>query len=417
MAQAILIIALISFQMGKFKNQLFSGVLWTAFQTIVNRGFKFIIKLILARVLFPEDYGIIGMAAVFTSVVSVFSELGMGAALIQKKKESLTNTHYHTAFWTGLVWGLLIYLVIIFGIGPLASWFYNEPILERVIPFLSLGVLVSPISLVHYAKLTRNLEFKKIAVISNIGNITAGILALIVAFQGGGVWSLVVNNVASSVIILPLFFYSTKWIPLRRFSRKAFKDIFGFGVYTMGTTVLIKVATQLDYLIVGKLLGAKILGIYTLAFLLTSTVKAQILQIASNVLYPLFSEMQDDLSGLKSKYLKVQRMNSFVIIPLMFFVISFADQLIALGFGDKWEGASILLKILGAGVIFNMLTVSSGILIRASGKPRLELRITTLTTLFIYGLLLEMLTGRHSGAGTGYGRDTSGWRNLPMSRG
>src|SRR5690554_3099001 len=116
---------------------------------VVNQGSSFIIKLVLARILFPEQFGLIGMATVFTGFVQVFNDLGIGAALIQRKEEDLREAHFHTAFWTGVGWSLIMYLIVSLVVGPLAAAFYEEPILKSLVPVLGLGILSSPVNLVH----------------------------------------------------------------------------------------------------------------------------------------------------------------------------------------------------------------------------------------------------------------------------
>jgi len=128
---------------------------------VINRTFSFVIKLILAKILFPEEFGLIGMAVVFTSFVEVFNDLGFGAAIVQKKENLINESHYHTAFWTGIVWAIVLYAFIYFFLADLAANFYDEPLLEEIIPVLSLGILLNPINMVHKAQLTRAMNFKK----------------------------------------------------------------------------------------------------------------------------------------------------------------------------------------------------------------------------------------------------------------
>lgn len=389
---------------ASFKNQFLSGVIWTSIQTFVNRGFKFAVKLILARLLFPEDYGIIGMAAVFTSVIDVINEMGIGAALVQRDKKELTRNHLDTAFWSGAVWGIVIYLIILFLVAPLASWFYEKPILEKIIPILSLGILATPINTVHRSLLVRDLRFKKITFISNTSNIFSGILSIILAFMGAGVWSLVFNSVASFIVAMPLLFISTKWLPHFSFSKSAFKDIFGFGMYTTGTGVFGKINSQIDYLIIGKVLGATALGVYSLAFLLTNILRSQLIQIVNSVLFPLLSKLQNNPDLMRGYYLKILRINSFLVYPFIFAVFLFSEEFIPILFGNKWIGSIPILKILSVGVIINMLVSSSGVLIRSSGKANLELRIISVNTILFY--LPFILIGAYSndliGTATGY---------------
>ena len=165
------------------KISILKGVFWNSLQVIINKSFSFVIKLVLAKILFPEEFGIVGMALVFTSFVEVFNDLGFGAALIQRNTEDLRAEHYHTAFWTGIGWSMIMYQLMIFVVSPFASRFYNEPLLLQIIPILSLSILSSPLILVHKAQLTKDLNFKKIARIENISAITSGIASLALAFS------------------------------------------------------------------------------------------------------------------------------------------------------------------------------------------------------------------------------------------
>src|SRR6195952_15331 len=121
------------------KKLVASGIFWNFLQLIVNQSFNFILKLALAKLLFPSEFGIVGMATVFTGFVQVLNDLGVGAALVQRKEETLRKEHYHTAFWTGVIWSVGLFLIMTFGIGPLAASFYNKPILKLIIPVLSIG--------------------------------------------------------------------------------------------------------------------------------------------------------------------------------------------------------------------------------------------------------------------------------------
>ncbi len=390
--------------MTEFKQQFLSGVFWTSIEMLINRGFKFVIKLILARVLFPEDYGIVGMAVVFTSIIGVFNEMGLGAALIQKKEKSIDNDDFNTAFWSGLIWSFFIYAVMVFIVGPIASNFYNEPILQKIIPVLSIGVLAAPIISIHNAILVRKLNFKKISFISNTGAIFSGSLALILALNGAGVWSLVFDSVAGLVIVMPQYMYATKWLPKCRFSKNSFKHIFGFGVFTTGTKLLGTVNNQIDYLVVGKLLGASALGLYSFAFLITSIARSQIIQLIEKVVYPLFSKYQDSPKDLNAYYLKILKAIIYIIFPLMFGVILFSEYFVSILFGNKWDEAIPIINYLSIGVIISTIISSSGVLIRSSGKPKLELKLVTITSLgfFLPSILIGTYYYGIEGAAIGY---------------
>jgi len=373
--------------MSNIKKQAFSGILWNGIQMVVNQGSSFVIKLVLARLLYPEEFGLVGMATVFIGLVQVFNDLGIGAALIQRKDEDLREAHFHTAFWTGVGWAVLMYLVVSFIVAPFAASFYEEPILESLIPVLGLGILSSPVNLVHKAQLTKNMDFKKIALISNSSNITSGILSLILAFAGAGVWSLAFNSVASIVIAMPLFFIATKWKPKIIFERQAFKEVFGFGIYTTGTNITNYLIGSVDYLLIGKLLSAQALGTYTFAFILTDTFRSRLMSVMNTVLYPLYSKMQDNPANLKKYYLKVVEYNSVMIFPVMVFFITMADPVLLVMFGEKWTDSIEPLRVLSVAVMVHMMVNSNTALIRGMGRPGLEMKLQ----IFKAAIFLPML--------------------------
>ncbi|MBS9525881.1 lipopolysaccharide biosynthesis protein [Litoribacter alkaliphilus] len=365
-------------------SKIFSGVIWNVIQMVVNKSFAFVIKLVLARILLPEDFGVVGMAIVFISFIEVLNDVGIGAALIQRREEELRSAHFHTAFWTGVIWSVVIYLIISFIGGPLAAQFYDEPILSNLVPVLSLGVLSSPINLVHKAQLTRSMDFKKIALITNSSVIFSGVLSLILAFTGFGVWALVFNSVTTIIVAMPLYFKSTGWMPKLIWEREAFKDVFGFGIYTTGTKLANNFSNKIDYLIIGKLLSASALGVYTLAFVLTDTLKSQITTVLGNVMYPVYGKKQDDPKSIKKYFLFLIKYNSVVVYPIMVVFIILGEPIITDFFGEKWLDTVIPLKILSVSIIFTMMTNSVSALIRGLGYPSLEFKIQTFKAIFLY---------------------------------
>lgn len=364
-------------------NKIFSGIFWTSLQAIVQRSFSFIIKLFLARLLFPEDFGIIGMAVVFTSFIKIFNDLGFGVALIQRKKEDLSEDYFQTAFWTGTIWSVLIYLIIAFAVAPFASWFYNEEILKSIIPVLSIGVLASPINLVHRAQLTRALDFKRLAIINNSSSIFSGLLALLLAYLGFGVWSLVFNSVAHFIIAMPQYFIATGWKPRLIWKKQHFKDLFGFGVFTTFSGLVSQFASQGDYLLIGKFIGKVELGLYSFAFILTDAIRAQINSVINSVLFPIYSQYQDDKIKQFSIYTKSVFFNSLVIVPIMSILFYDPNFLLFL-FGEKWAESLIIIRIISLSVIVQIITASFPSLLRANNLPGLEFKVQLIKVLVFY---------------------------------
>ena len=356
------------------KKLVASGIFWNFLQLVVNQSFAFGLKLLLAKLLFPSQFGLVGMAVVFTGFVQVLNDLGVGSALVQRKEEDLRDAHFHTAFWVGVIWSVGLYLIISFGVARGAALFYHEPMLQQIIPVLSIGILVSPVNLVHKAQLTKQMNFKKLAFIDNTTNIIAGVIALIMAVMGAGVWALVFNSVANFFFAMPLYFNATKWKPAFILEKQAFKDVFGFGVYTTGSNILNYLYNNIDYLLIGKLLGASALGIYTLAFVLTDTFRSRLMAVINSVMYPIYGKKQNDPELLKKYYLKVILFNCLFIFPIMTYFIVAGDQFVVKIFGSKWSGTVAPLQILSLSVMLHILVSGNTALLRGLGKPGLEMK-------------------------------------------
>lgn len=375
--------------MSSNKFLFINGVFWTGVQAVVSRSVGFVIKIILAKLLFPEEFGLVGMATVVISFLAVLSDLGFNSALIQFKSEKLNDIHFHTAFWAGLGWASGLYVLLVAFGGPLAAEFYDRPILKQLVPVLGLGLLANALLMVQKARLARSFEFKKIAVIENISSITAGILSLALAFAGFGVWALVFNSLVTILVAVPMYFWSTAWIPRFNWDWSAFRSIFGFGAYTTGTSFVNYFIGNGDFLVIGKLLGASALGVYSVAFLLTDTFRGQLMSVTNSVLYPLYGKEQDNAETLKRYYLKVIEYNSLVVYPMMLFLLLFGESFVLTVLGEKWIDAIEPMRILALAIMFHMMVNSNTVLIRGLGRPGLEFKLQLLKAIvFIPSVLL-----------------------------
>lgn len=362
-----------------FNRKVVSGLGWSGFQMVFDRILGTLVKLILARILFPEDFGIIGMAAVFIAIIQVFREVGMGAALIQKK-DDVSELEYNTAFWTTMIWSIVLY-GLLFLFAPLIADFYDQPILTDVVRVLGIGILIQPVNLIQQIRLNRNLDFKKLAFINNLANLLASSIAIISAFQGLGVWSLVIQSTGPLILRIPLFYYYGGWRPSLQFSQSAFKKILAFGIYTTGTDILIRIVSQADFLLVGKMLGAYELGIYSFAFLITSTLRTQFIVMIDKVMFPVYSKFQHDIDKLKKYYLNVVKMNTVIMMPLFSLIILYAADFVGWLF-PQWTESTVLIQIFTVGVIINSVANSFSSFLRGINKPHVELKIQLFRALF-----------------------------------
>jgi len=352
-------------------KKIITGVTWTAVQTLINRTSGFIVKLILARLLFPEDYGLIGMAVVFTSFFKSFTDSGFTTAIIQRNEDLITQSYLSTAFWANLLWSIFSFLILFFLIAPFASNFYNEDSLIYVIPALGITILTTPLYFINRSILVRNLEFKKISHINNSANIITGVISIFMAFSGYGIWALVAQNIIQTIIELPLFFYFSKWRPSLVWDKKAFKDLFGFTAFTTLSELINRLSSNGDYFIVGKLLGKIELGLYSFAFILTDSIRVQIKMIIDTVMYPVFSKLQGDKKQQENLLSKTIFYNCIIACPIMG-LLFFNSQLITIVFGDKWIESLLVIKIISLYVIVQVVSSSFPTLMRANGLAKIE---------------------------------------------
>lgn len=364
-------------------KKIVSGIKWAGIQVILDTFLRFSVRLILAKLLLPQEFGLVAMCTVFIAVAEATSELGMGAALIQRKSNEESAALYNTAFWSGIVWGLIVFLIMAFIVGPFAAYFYEQPRLVQIVPLLSLGILVKPLGLIHVVKLTRAMDFKKIAKSYNISALIAGAAGIVLAYYDFGVWALIVHQVLSSILPIPLLYLSTKWKPVMEWNRQHFNEIFGFGAYSTGTSVFSTLTYNIDNLLIGKILGASLLGSYALSFSLTENLRQIISNVLNRVMYPVFSQSQDDMQKLRNYFLKIININALIIYPMMTALILFGDEIIIGFFGQRWLNSIMPLKILAFAMMVHLLVNSFTSLLRGIGKPKLEMKIIMGLTIFV----------------------------------
>lgn len=359
------------------------GVVWTSVDFILKSGLHFILQIILARLLVPEDFGLIGMAVVFTAIIKAFVDFGLGAALVQMREEEITDGFLNTAFWSGFGLNIVVYLIVVFIIGPFAAYFYDEPILVYIFPVLSFNIVINSFNMVQLVRLTRQMDFKNIAKINIVSNTVALIGAVTLAYMGYGVWSIAIHAPLLALAALPMYLLINKWLPKWHWNIQEFKRVFGFGMFTSGTQLANSLTSQADYLLIGKFLDKQQLGLYSLAFQMTSTLKSSLIGVVAKVMYPVYSKIQDDRTKIRKYYGEIIKFNFMLISPIMIFIILNAEYIVDILFGEKWYGVIPLIKILSFASIIEVLASSNSSLIRAMGYPRLEFKIQIFKALII----------------------------------
>jgi len=349
------------------------GVKWSGISLLSNQVFQFVITAILARLLFPKDFGLVGMAAIFSGLVGTVNDLGLSSAIIQRKE--LDNSHLSTSFWASLVMGIIIF-GIAFVVAPFAANFFEKEIVAPIIIVSSIGFIIGPFGVVHRSLLSKELKFKKIAIIEISATIISGITAISMAFLGFGVWSLVFNGLAANMTKVILLWILCQWHPSIQFSKERFKELFSFGANVTGHRIANYIGANIDYFFIGKFLGDSALGLYTLGYSLATYPQRRLSSIVTKVAFPAFSKIQDDNERIRRNYLKSITYISLVVFPLLISMIILAPYFIKVIYGNKWIPMIIPLQILCVAGFNYAIGTTTGSIFFSKNRPDIAFKMT-----------------------------------------
>jgi len=329
--------------MGKKGGQLSRGLVWSATERFATQGIRFLIELVLARLLFPEDFAVIGMLAIFLAISNTFIDSGFSNALIQKKDRKQAD--YSTVFYYNLLVAILVYAVLFFG-APLIARFYDMPSLVKVTRVIGLTVIISSLSIINRTILVIRIDFKKQAVVSTVSAILSGLVSIYCAYKGFSYWSLVIQQVVFSICQTALLVILMPWHPSLIFSKESFKQLFGFGSKLLATSLIGTIYENIYTLIIGKKYTNAELGYYVKADQLVRFPSTNISNIITRVSFPLMAEKQNDQNELINVYDSLIRLSCYIIFPLMIGLFVISKPLIVLLFTEKWLGMTLILQIL-----------------------------------------------------------------------
>lgn len=372
--------------MSSLKQETFSGVLWSAVERFSVQGIQFILSFVIARQLLPSDYGLIAMLSIFMAIAQCFVNSGFSNALIQK--QSRTNTDYSTVFYFNIVVGVLMYLLLII-ISPAIASFYEQPMLKKIISWVGLNLVINSFATVQNAILTINLDFKRQAFISLIAVLISGSVAIYMALNGYGVWTLVVQSLLSGSINTFLLWMTSQWYPQLIFSVSSFKELFSFGSKLLIGGLLHTIYTNLYTLVIGKWFPVKELGLYSKASSLSQYPSINITGILDRVLYPVLCRLQNDNQTLTEKFYLFIRLTALGVFPLMIGLAVLSEPLIKLVLTDKWIGVVPYLQILCMAYMWDPIMRMSWNLLNVkhrsdySLKSEIIKKITALTILLV----------------------------------
>lgn len=329
--------------MQTLKDKVSRGFWWSSIERFSIQGIQFIVGILIARILTPGDYGLMGMIMVFLALSQVLIDSGFSTALIQKKDR--TEVDYATVFYFNVVLGILFYLAL-FGAAPFISRFYQQPQLIPIIRIWGINVIFISLAVVQRAKLTIQVDFKTQAKASFLSVVVSGIAGIVLAYKGYGVWALVVQTLINNALNTLLLGWYARWIPVCTFSGESFLRLFGFGSKLLGAGLLDTLYKNIYPLLIGKLFNSAELGYYTRADQFSQLPSSNVTGIIQRVTFPVLCELQEDEEKLKQVYRKFIQMAAWFIFPLMLGLAAVSVPTIRLILTEKWLPAAPMLQLL-----------------------------------------------------------------------
>lgn len=318
------------------------SMIWVFMERFGTKGVQFLLQLILARILVPEDYGLCALLLAFINIATVFIDSGLPSALIQKK--DCNSLDFSSVFWVSLLIAVLAYIALLFGADGIASFFNNEK-LAPGLRVISIMLLLGVFNSVQLAFMKKKMQFKKQFKANISGVIVSAIVSVILALRGFGVWAIIYQYIINRVVVTLVLSYYVRWFPRWEFSLECLKGLFSFGWKCMATSFLSTVVTDIYTTVVGKFFTKSQLGVYDTGNRIPATVSETFTSSLGVVLFPAFSLLQDNRGALKGYVQKSNRISTFLMFPLMFGLAAAADSLVRLVLTDKWAGAVVFLQI------------------------------------------------------------------------
>lgn len=349
-----------------------NGLLWSSVERFSNQGVQFLFSIILARLLAPEDYGIVAMVVIFFAIAQTFVDSGFSSAIVRKKDR--TESDLSTCFYFNIFVGLGFY-ILLFLCSPFIADFYNQPILSPIVKISGLTVLINSLCIVQQAQFTIRIDFKTQAKVTLTSTVISGILGILLAYLGYGVWALVWQGVTGSFVRMILFWILSKWRPRESFSKDSFHYLFGYGSKLLASGLLDTTYNNIYPIVIGKFYSPAQLGNFSRAQGWASLPSSNITGVLQRVTFPVLTEMQDDDERLATNYRKLLRMSAFIVFPLMMLMAAIASPLIRVVITAKWDACVPYLQIICFAMMWYPIHAINLNLLQVKGRSDLFLRL------------------------------------------
>jgi len=362
------------------KKKTVKGVAWTSLDQVMSLGFGFVIGVILARLLIPSDYGMLAMIAVFNAIAMAFVNSGFGNALI--RKPDLTEDDNTTAFSFNIIIAIVMVAVLWF-IAPWVARFYDKPILTSLLRAEAFLLVISSLRIVQNTQLSRALNFKAKMIINASSQVVAGVVAIIAAYRGLGVWSLVIQHYVSGITSLVLLWVISPWRPRGHWNKESFSYLWGYGSKLLASGLLDKIYNNIYPIIIGKLFSAADLGQYTRAHGYADIPSQGLTGVLQQVTFPVLSQIQEDDSRLANSYRRMLRFTVFLVFPIMVGMAALAYPLVVALVTDKWAECVSYLQVICLASMWYPVHAINLNLLQVKGRSDLFLRLEIIKKVLI----------------------------------
>lgn len=380
---------------SSLRKQATEGFFWVTVARVLSRALSFLSTLILARILVPDQFGLVWVADLAVNAFLLLQELGLGAALIYRKDR--VEEAANTAFFTMIGFSLVLYLVALITAPATAALFSRDPnTIPQIIPILrtlSLTLVISAIGRVPQALLAKELDFRRKTMPRLMGGFAGAAVSIGLALTGFGVASIVLGRLCNSIVSAASVWFFVRWRPTLSFDFGLAREMVDYAKHILGSQVMVFFITNIDDAFVSRYLGAWALGVYGLAYKISNTPATEISRLIGEVMFPTFTKVGEDRERMKSMYLRTTRYVAMLSIPISLCIIVFAEYFVYSAYGKRWAGAILPMQLLGVYGMLRSVAVNMGSVFKAAGKPKWLLYIAT-WRLATMGILLYPATIR-----------------------
>ena len=377
--------------MNNLRQRTLTGLGWTGATRLLGQTIQLAATVVLARLLSPKEYGLLGMVLVFTGFATFVADMGLGASIIQRS--TVSDRHLNSVFWLNVATGMLLTGLLALA-APLIASFYDEPQLRMLTVVIALNFVFGSLNVVQIALLDKSLNFRTKFWIETVSSLTSGIVALTLALAGAGVWSLVGQSLTQTIVRVLMMWAQSSWRPALAFDFSAIRELLHFSGHLVGFGAIVYWSQNIDKLIIGRWIGSSALGIYSLADKLMRMPLYNVTDVTTSVMFPALSTIQDDVEAVRRAYLRAVRMISLITFPMMLALSVLAEPAVLVVYGSKWRASIVILQLLCFAGMAQSIYNTAGWLYLSQGRTDVLFRMGLYTTTV---RVIGVLIGAHWG--------------------